>query len=113
MARVSRDITIRSIVTTRVDPVEYASFTTNRAGLTYSHSQILYRFHDAKGRLLYVGVTHSHPDRWAAHRRCAVWWPQVASVTCRRYPSERLVLVAEVAAIKSEKPIYNIRSAVN
>jgi hypothetical protein len=41
----------------------------------------LYRFYDASGRLLYVGIAGNPGRRFAQHGRDKSWWSQVASST--------------------------------
>lgn len=104
----------RSIVTSRIDPTEFSTAMSRRIGykLQMLGGVTLYRFHDRAGRLLYVGITSRQDERWTTHRRIAPWWSQVAHVTCQQYGMEWQALAAERAAIKSEHPLYNKRSAV-
>lgn len=69
----------------------------------------LYRFFNAGGALLYVGITAALPTRLANHRDEKPWWTEVARVTVEHYPNREAVLAAELAAIKSEHPRYNIQ----
>ena len=73
---------------------------------------MVYRFKDSAGHLLYVGVTCSPRARWQAHKNRAKWWPRVASVSVEWHPTEYQALDSEVAAIRSEQPLFNVRSAV-
>lgn len=75
------------------------------------HEVILYRFYDARGALLYVGVTGRLAERWTAHRRTAPWWGQIAELVTEKYSSMESALSAERSAIRSELPRYNRRSA--
>ncbi len=68
----------------------------------------LYRFFAADGTLLYIGLTMNPGTRWKAHSKDKPWWTEVANVTVEVYPDRRSVEAAEVSAIKSEKPKYNI-----
>lgn len=72
----------------------------------------LYRMYRADGRLLYIGMTTDLPTRMYMHKRGTPWFQDVARFVFRLYPSRRAVLDAERAAIKSEHPLHNIRSAV-
>jgi GIY-YIG catalytic domain len=72
---------------------------------------LLYRFHDAAGHLLYVGITRRPAERWTRHRQSS-WWSQIARLTTETFPSERAALAAEREVIRTEGPIYNRRSAV-
>lgn len=71
-------------------------------------SQTLYRFWDTEGLLLYVGITARPWERWKAHRNEKPWWEEVASVTLQNFASREEVIVAELKAIREEKPRYNI-----
>jgi hypothetical protein len=72
---------------------------------------MVYRFLDATGGLLYVGVTKRPGGRWGCHRRTARWWPSVRSVLVEWHPHERSALESEVEAIRSEGPRFNTRSS--
>lgn len=67
----------------------------------------LYRFFDADGRLLYVGITYRMPDRMSSHRRTKPW-DEVKSITVERYPDRASAAAAEVKAIREEKPLWNV-----
>lgn len=68
----------------------------------------LYRFFDAGGALLYVGVTSDLRTRWDRHAAERAWWPFVASSTVEWLPSRAAALAAESAAIASESPLHNV-----
>lgn len=68
----------------------------------------MYRFFDAQGRLLYVGVTVAGLARWTAHASTQPWWTDVASARIAHFQSVELALLAEVEAIRTEHPAYNI-----
>lgn len=70
----------------------------------------VYRYFDAHGRLLYVGISRDPEARWKAHRwgpDREQWVAQVASRAVEWRASRPEALVAEVAAIKLERPRYN------
>ena len=67
----------------------------------------LYRFYDAAGVLLYVGISSIGPVRWLGHQ-FRDWWTLVATVTTEHFPDRAPALAAEVLAIKTEEPKYNI-----
>jgi hypothetical protein len=73
-------------------------------------SALLYRFRDAEGGLLHVGVTVNPPIRWQAHRNRAEWWEQVATVDIEDHPYMNAALDAELTAIRAEAPRFNLRS---
>ena len=67
----------------------------------------LYRFFDANGDLLYVGITNSPPRRFQQHKTDKDWWHEVASITLAEYPTRTDLMNAEREAVKSESPRYN------
>lgn len=70
----------------------------------------LYRFYDADGLLLYVGITNQDMRRWIAHET-REWWGAVASATVEHYDDRSAALDAERTAIKSERPVHNLTHA--
>lgn len=68
----------------------------------------LYRFYDAGGDLLYVGITNNPGRRWGRHADDKPWWTEVDRIEIERYPDRPSVLLAEKAAIKAELPRYNV-----
>lgn len=68
----------------------------------------LYRFYDADGQLLYVGITADPGSRWRKHAHDKPWWHDVANITIETHPTRADVLEAERAAILTEKPRHNI-----
>lgn len=74
----------------------------------------LYRFYDAAGVLLYVGVTSNFPGRWQEHKRKANWWSAASHVEVTdRYPHMNAALDAELEAIRTEGPSFNRRSVID
>lgn len=71
------------------------------------HPTALYRFFNADGALLYIGITHDIDQRWRDHARKA-WWPDVVEKTVDWHETRTLALAAELVAIKSEAPRYNV-----
>ncbi|AXH89385.1 GIY-YIG nuclease family protein [Micromonospora aurantiaca] len=70
----------------------------------------LYRLRDSAGQLLYVGISSSPASRLGAHRREKAWWPEVdpARTSYEWLPNRPAAARAEVAAIASEAPRYNV-----
>lgn len=68
----------------------------------------LYRFFDAGGQLLYVGITLHLPNRWTDHAHGKQWWREVARSSVEHFADRTSAAAAELAAIKAEKPLYNI-----
>lgn len=70
----------------------------------------VYRFFDAAGQLLYVGVTADPHTRWMQHQRRSAWAASAEMVSLERYAYEDLALDAERYAIRTEQPLHNVRS---
>lgn len=68
----------------------------------------LYRFRDAAGRLLYVGITADPGTRWKAHAAGKPWWADVARVDVEPQPTREAALAAEKRAIRAERPVHNV-----
>lgn len=68
----------------------------------------LYRFFDAAGRLLYVGISSQPFARLMQHREDKPWWSDIASTKLEHFGDRALALAAELAAIKAENPLHNI-----
>jgi len=69
----------------------------------------LYRHFNARGELLYVGISLDAIARSAAHARSARWWDEVAQIRIASYPSQEAAAEAEWVAICVESPRYNLR----
>lgn len=67
----------------------------------------LYRHFDATGVLLYVGITVDIHGRTRSHAGQAEWAPLAASGTITWFPDEAAARIAEMAAIKTEAPLFN------
>ncbi|CAN5579757.1 hypothetical protein BH10PSE14_BH10PSE14_07020 [soil metagenome] len=68
----------------------------------------LYRFFDASGELLYVGISISAFRRTAEHSRGSPWFDAIAQMTIERFDSRAKALSAERIAILTEKPKHNV-----
>lgn len=73
-----------------------------------SERTALYRWYDADGVLLYVGISVDVVRRAGQHEISKPWWVEVASATVRHFDSRDEALVAEAEAIKAERPVYNV-----
>lgn len=69
----------------------------------------LYRHFDARGGLLYVGISRNESDRFRQHKRESRWAHEVARVSTEEFPTRKAALVAESFAIVRERPLYNKR----
>lgn len=74
-------------------------------------SNILYRIFDADGALLYVGATTNPGKRYRDHSIIQAWWDEASTITLQHLDTYEELAVAEVAAIKAEKPKYNVSNA--
>lgn len=72
----------------------------------------LYRFFDAGGDLLYIGITNDPGRRWGRHASDKPWWQEVDRIEIERHPDRESVLTAERKAIREEHPRYNVTHSV-
>jgi len=68
----------------------------------------LYRYFDADGKLLYVGISLSPTYRQSQHRDASPWYERIARMQVEWFESRRLAMDAERYAIQSELPECNI-----
>ncbi|HEY1127263.1 MAG TPA: hypothetical protein VGF83_05840 [Actinomycetota bacterium] len=68
----------------------------------------LYRFFGEDAVLLYVGITGNLPRRLGEHSSDKPWWLQVQHVTTSHYRSREEAATAELAAIRTEHPRFNV-----
>jgi hypothetical protein len=81
-----------------------------RAGRTSSKQSVqsdVYRYFDAEGRLLYVGVSLHAVARAMSHRNLAPWWQDARVMTIEHYATRQEALDAEWGAMQTENPIHN------
>lgn len=71
----------------------------------------VYRFFDAKGVLLYVGISVRPELRFPQHELDQIWWYQVATREIVWYLHRYDAEAEEQRAIREEQPVYNIRHA--
>lgn len=69
---------------------------------------VLYRWWDANGNLLYVGKSIRVLSRIEQHRQGSRFFDEATSMTLERFPDEVTLGLAEIEAIRTEKPVYNI-----
>ncbi|WP_458317126.1 GIY-YIG nuclease family protein [Mycolicibacterium brisbanense] len=72
-----------------------------------AHQHALYRFFDARDRLLYVGITGDPENRFSAHRSDKPWWRYVTTIRIERFSTRKALAEAEIIAIQAEQPKYN------
>lgn len=68
----------------------------------------LYRYFNADGVLLYVGVSSNAAVRAAQHKGNKSWWGQVSRIDIQRFGTRREAFDAELVAIRTEYPKYNV-----
>jgi hypothetical protein len=68
----------------------------------------LYRYYDADGFLLYVGISHSAVHRAARHKKEAHWYPMATTMIIENCKDRDDATRKEAAAISREKPLHNI-----
>lgn len=76
--------------------------------MTANATTDLYRYYDAEGQLLYVGISFSAVARASQHRSEKGWWCEVANMTVEHHPTRAAAELAEREAIKTERPIHNV-----
>ena len=69
--------------------------------------EVLYRFFDSQGTLLYVGISRDWISRIGQHQKHADFYSAVAGMTLERFPDRQSVVEAELEAIKNENPLFN------
>jgi hypothetical protein len=70
--------------------------------------QTLYRFFDVAGNLLYVGITNTWYQRFHEHEKKSGWFADVSYVTFEGHETRESVRAAEIQAIKTENPCFNL-----
>lgn len=69
----------------------------------------VYRMYDEDSQLLYVGISKTLATRLTQHHRDKPWSHEIASVVGKRYSSRDAARAAEIEAIRTENPRYNIQ----
>jgi len=67
----------------------------------------LYRFFDASGRLLYIGISLQQVARQRQHRASSEWYQDIARSTVEWHPSRSSAADAERLASQAERPGWN------
>lgn len=68
----------------------------------------LYRFWNADGVLIYIGISLSAIQRLSQHKNDKSWETEISTVTIERFDDRDHALKAEKRAIMTEAPKYNI-----
>ncbi|MFD6360168.1 winged helix-turn-helix domain-containing protein [Streptomyces roseolus] len=71
----------------------------------------LYRYFDAEGNLLYLGITNDVQRRELQHRRdsARTWFPLIATRTQAWFETRSEAETAELAALATEAPPWNVK----
>ena len=69
----------------------------------------LYRYFDATGRLLYIGISGDLAMRDTSHISRSRWMQLTASSTVERFGTLEAVKAAEQEAVESERPLFNVQ----
>lgn len=72
----------------------------------------LYRHYNKRGALLYVGISLSPILRLAAHRVSSKWFRQISTIKIEEFKAESTARKAEIHAIKTERPLHNLKHIV-
>lgn len=68
----------------------------------------VYRFYDAAGQLLYVGITFNIGKRFGNHERDAFWWSAQRTVKIAWHDTRVEAAAEEQRAIRVENPLHNV-----
>ena len=68
---------------------------------------MLYRYFDGEGRLLYVGITMAPKGRHRLHDLRSPHVKYATHISFEWYPDRETARDAELAAIRSEGPVFN------
>jgi predicted GIY-YIG superfamily endonuclease len=79
----------------------------HRRGSKAPDVNVLYRFYNKAGTLLYVGITAKPPERFR-HHLAKQWWAEVANIAVESYDSYEELVAVERMAIQQEHPLYNL-----
>jgi len=69
----------------------------------------LYRHWDVHDNLLYVGISNNFVERLAQHKEGADWYKDIYMVTIEHFDTREEALLREAEAIRTEKPLYNVK----
>lgn len=76
--------------------------------MTEHAGDVVYRVYDEDDELLYVGMSSRVYYRLRSHESTQWWWGLAATVSIRRYSDRQAARSAEIWAIRTERPVFNI-----
>lgn len=85
----------------------YAPKTRNTRADIADRRTMLYRYFDAEGRLLYVGITMAPRGRHRLHDLRSPHVKYATHISFEWYPDRETARAAELSAIRSEEPVFN------
>lgn len=74
-----------------------------------AHNYYVYRLYASDGALLYVGMSKSPNARLKRHKRDKDWAADISSMNYKGYDSRDSARAAEIDAIRTEGPRYNVQ----
>ena len=72
----------------------------------------LYRYYDADGTLLYIGIASDMARRSRQHASTSGWWPEAVKVVVEDVLTRKQAEILEACAIRAERPRHNVQHAV-
>lgn len=67
----------------------------------------VYQYFDARGVILYAGITAQGPGRQNQHNKTAEWWDFVASQAVEHYDTREVAQARETMLIRQHRPPFN------
>jgi hypothetical protein len=68
----------------------------------------VYKYFDAGGALIYVGITNQGPARQKAHVRAAVWWSLAVRSEIEHFGTRAAAAKRESELIREHRPKFNV-----
>lgn len=70
---------------------------------------VVYRHFTAEDILLYVGYSSRVDERQVEHKKSAPWWAESARMEVERFGAREDAIAAELTAIRTEHPLWNVQ----
>ena len=90
---------------------EVRKYDLDRGTRDLSGPSCLYRYYDAQGVLLYVGITKDPAARRRHHQLHSEWYPHAGEPLIEWFEDRKSALKAERDAIRNEAPVFNVVGA--